>query len=45
MSGLPADRVSMDHPPFTYVGMDYFGQSRLSEEGALLKYMVLYLHV
>lgn len=25
MSDLPVDRISADHPPFTYTGVDYFG--------------------
>ena len=29
MADLPQDRVSPDLPPFTYVGIDYFGPTEV----------------
>ena len=43
MADLPQDRVSPDEPPFTHVGVDYFGPFEV-ERGrtALKRYGVLF---
>ena len=37
MADLPADRVTPDDPPFTKVGMDYFGPFEVKRGRSLLK--------
>nr|XP_024656059.1 uncharacterized protein LOC112431629 [Maylandia zebra] len=43
MSDLPIDRISADLPPFTYVGVDYFGPIEVKRGRSLVKrYGVLF---
>ena len=37
MADLPEDRVTPDDPPFTYVGMDYFGPFEIKRGRSLVK--------
>lgn len=43
MSDLPIDRISADLPPFTYVGVDYFGPIEVKRGRSVVKrYGVLF---
>lgn len=44
MTDLPVDRVTPDEPPFTGVGVDYFGQFEV-KQAAVSNVMVWYLPV
>lgn len=37
MANLPAERLKADDPPFTYVGMDYFGPFELKRGRSMVK--------
>lgn len=37
MANLPAERLKTDDPPFTYVGMDYFGPFELKRGRSMVK--------
>ncbi|XP_013392383.1 uncharacterized protein LOC106160350 [Lingula anatina] len=38
MSDLPEERVKPDKPPFTYVGIDYFGPFHIKRARSMVKY-------
>ena len=43
MADLPADRITLDKPPFTSVGLDYFGPLQVRRGRSLVKrYRVIF---